>query len=409
MTREASSALWGAISDQDDEAVGNALALGACVDQVIPGRGVSAVGYAAEVGTAAIVARLLAHGGAPNLVPGARSAPLERAVSSRQDAPEKVELLLRAGASVGQGFPLLHAARRGGAQAVRVVTLLLDAGAPVDQRAPSNEWTALHHAACAANVPLIELLMERGARTDLAITFDIEQANLSPGMTPPDIARQYNSDSFEESIAVIVKELEIDCTWEGLRATLGDAARTREGAIAAALVLARRAGDASAQELLTDPDYRPFIDELLARPEARFAWVERTNKMLALMNATPIPSPPLTSTALVGAWRLTTSSLLSADAPLELEAPHDLEAGGGSLRFTADGKFEGELQGDVIEGTWTLEGGLLAIASSLTGDQRDINVRWSSARSRLYLDINDDHESELSSYGLEKVAPPPLA
>ena len=406
MSQEATRALWGAIADKDDEAVGNALALGACADQVIPGRGVSAVGYAAGSGTEAIVARLLANGGDPNLVRGARSAPLERAVSSRQDAPEKVELLISAGARVDQGLPLLHAAQRVGDKAVRVAEQLLDAGAPVDQRDPGSGRTALHYAVCEENAPLVELLMSRGARTDFAITYDVMEAALSPGMTPPDIARQYNTDSFEESVAAIVKELGIDCTWEALRVAIGDTARTREGAIEVALALARRAGDESAQEMLTDPDYRPFIDEVLERPEARFAWVELTNKLLALMNEEPATYSPLTSAALVGVWRLTTSSLLSPHEQSGIEGPHDPEMGPGSLLFTEAGHFELELCGDLIEGTWTLTDNLLVLEPSLTGDpshdQRDISARWSSARSRLYVDIEDHDVSELCSYGFEK-------
>jgi ankyrin repeat protein len=61
------------------------------------------------------------------------------------------------------GFPSLIAALSSGREdALERVALLLDAGADIGQRG-LNDWTPLHYAAANDDVRAIELLMERGA------------------------------------------------------------------------------------------------------------------------------------------------------------------------------------------------------------------------------------------------------
>jgi ankyrin repeat protein len=90
--------------------------------------------------------------------------------------PSLVRTLLALGADPnyedGGGFPSLFAAvDRTAPDRHEVMAMLLAAGAKVDQRG-TNDYTALHHAACRDDAIAVELLLRHGADPDARTRID---------------------------------------------------------------------------------------------------------------------------------------------------------------------------------------------------------------------------------------------
>ena len=166
------------------------------LDAQVPTDDSSALLVAVTSGYTEVVARLLERGADPNISTRRGVTPLAQAAARRQDT--LVELLLRAGASVGSlhqavaaGSPALvrqvlaavPGAERAGVLAARedgmtvlhlavkarnkeVVELLLKEGAEVGAVVESTGATALHLAALQGGLEVVHLLLERGARLE---------------------------------------------------------------------------------------------------------------------------------------------------------------------------------------------------------------------------------------------------
>jgi ankyrin repeat protein len=135
--------------------------------------GASALMAAAASGNEATVRLLLKHGANPNAQPmpgpeaflfaGGRNALMWSAFRGDTDA---MKLLLEAGAEPNSesflGTPMSQAAW---ADQVKATRLLLDHGAPVDQKGQGDSFTPLHWAASTekSDARLVDLLMKRGA------------------------------------------------------------------------------------------------------------------------------------------------------------------------------------------------------------------------------------------------------
>ncbi len=170
--------------------------LAAGADHTLETEGRSALALAVEQASIGAVEALLAAGANAK-----ESGLLSRAIRSRRDRDAKVSLLLREGADADEGCPLPVAANAlFDDAAVATCQQLLDAGASVDQ-VTEGGWSALTHAIASENLPLVQLLLSKGARADLPIRFDEHQAGLSPGMTAARIAETWELTDFVEAIA----------------------------------------------------------------------------------------------------------------------------------------------------------------------------------------------------------------
>lgn len=170
--------------------------LGAGADHTLESEGRSALALAVEQASIGAVEALLVAGASAT-----ESGLLSRAIRSRRDRDAKVSLLLREGADADEGCPLPDAANTlFDDRAVATCEELLDAGASVDQ-VTEGGWSALTHAIAAENLPLVQLLLSKGARADLPIRYDEHQAGLSPGMTAAHIAAHFELTDFVDAIA----------------------------------------------------------------------------------------------------------------------------------------------------------------------------------------------------------------
>lgn len=126
---------------------------------------ITPVAQAATQGPPGILAALLAAGADPNRAGAAAESPLTLAAKGR-GGEKKVELLLKAGAKVmaeGEKTTAFHAALAGDADAaVRIIALLLEAGAPVDAR-DEDARTPLHFAVPVKNIEAVRALVAGGA------------------------------------------------------------------------------------------------------------------------------------------------------------------------------------------------------------------------------------------------------
>lgn len=134
---------------------------------------------------------LVEAGAAVNTVSSVGGTPLSEAASLGY--ADMVEYLLARGASLwlpGQKEPALHEAVRGGGAGV--VTMLLNAGATIDEQNDLNE-TALHLAAEAADrLGALEVLICAGANLSVQAVFD---------ETPLDVALREGCDPCAKALA----------------------------------------------------------------------------------------------------------------------------------------------------------------------------------------------------------------
>ncbi len=120
------------------------------------------------------------------LLPRARSlgAALREACTSREGAPEKVEMLLTSGITphdLGEALLLVTELGRDD-QALRIARLLLDAGA--DPNARRSDAIPLLSAVARRDEDLARELLARGANPDAALQEDSETFELPRGLTP---------------------------------------------------------------------------------------------------------------------------------------------------------------------------------------------------------------------------------
>ncbi|KAK2766808.1 hypothetical protein FQN54_006122 [Arachnomyces sp. PD_36] len=123
--------------------------------------------FAAREGQPEMVRFLLEEGAQVDSRCSNGSTPL--ILSSSEGQYEATKALIERGASIeeenGDLQPAIHVALR--RKHLNIVQLLLDSGAPIDSPGTEKRWTPLHHAAHLGLVDMIDMLLERGARTDV--------------------------------------------------------------------------------------------------------------------------------------------------------------------------------------------------------------------------------------------------
>lgn len=396
MTHADDAARW-AITQNDATALRDAIAQGARPDALLDGRLVSLVGYAAQSGTAAMVTLLLDAGGSAARIAGATRSPLELAIGSR-DGKKKARRLLDAGATPTEGIPLLRATDLSEHDAVAMTTLLLERGAPVDQRDEETGWTALHYAVCRENVPLVQLLLSHGARTDLSVHLDPEEFGIAPEMTAPQIARQYAKDTRRTVIGDLLSPLGVIASWKLIDKAAASAAFDREGVLDAATRVARTLGDEDALAILTSAEFAALREEVLTAPRIPWPSLLALGEIARLLGNPP--SAPLDEATLVGTWTLATYCFDEFHGS-ETPASGGEDPIAGELSFRADGSLLGDISDEPFEGRWTLNEDLTLQLD--THEAESVEVRYNPELKRLYLVI-DDGETAVRSYGLERVS-----
>jgi ankyrin repeat protein len=132
---------------------------------------------------------------------GARSKQeISRAMGSEIARGAKVKALLARGSDV-RGKKALFFPNRDPAEDVELVRALLDAGAEIDM--DQSGWTPLAYAAWNGNLALVELLLERGAKTDIPIAYDVMDVGIPKGSFPFDIAEYGNNPEIAERLKAV--------------------------------------------------------------------------------------------------------------------------------------------------------------------------------------------------------------
>ena len=132
---------------------------------------------------------------------GARSdREISIALGSEIDRVAKVTALLARGSNVSASCALVFPPRDP-AEHVVLTRALLDAGAEVD--AGKGGWTALAYAAWNGNADLVDLLLARGARPDIAIAYDATDTGIDRGSVPYEIAEFGGNNEIAERLKAV--------------------------------------------------------------------------------------------------------------------------------------------------------------------------------------------------------------